>query len=77
MFAACRLAKNRFLDVVGRYGRAAVEQAGRAWIDYSEHRLRAEIAKVPDGVYETEMGYQLPLQIISHVRYSCGSQNSP
>lgn len=73
MLAACQLAKSRFLDVVGRYGKGAVEQAGRAWIDYSENRLRAEIAKVPDGVYETETGYldddgrnrgeQLPVQV--------------
>jgi 5-oxoprolinase (ATP-hydrolysing) len=57
MIAACELARSRFLDVVGRYGRDAVRQAGQEWIDYSESMLRAEIAKVPDGVYETEVGY--------------------
>ena len=29
----------------------------RQWIDYSERMLRQEIAKIPDGVYETEVGW--------------------
>ncbi|ASN51183.1 hydantoinase B/oxoprolinase family protein [Sinomonas sp. R1AF57] len=57
MIAACELATSRFLDLTRRYGREAIEQAGQGWIDYSEKMLRAEIAKVPDGVYETEVGY--------------------
>lgn len=57
MRAACELAKSRFLGVVDRYGLEAVNQAGQSWIDYSETMLRREIAKVPDGVYETEVGY--------------------
>lgn len=57
MIAACELATSRFLDITRRYGREAIEQAGQGWIDYSEKMLRAEIAKVPDGVYETEVGY--------------------
>ena len=31
--------------------------AAGAWLDYSERMLRQEIAKVPDGVYEAELGY--------------------
>lgn len=57
MIAACELAKTRYLGVVVRYGVDAVRQAGQDWIDYSETMLRREIAKVPDGVYETEVGY--------------------
>jgi 5-oxoprolinase (ATP-hydrolysing) len=57
MISACELATSRFLDITRRYGREAIEQAGQGWIDYSEKMLRAEIAKVPDGVYETEVGY--------------------
>lgn len=57
MIAACELAKRRFLSVTERYGIEAVEQAGQEWINYSETMLRKEIAKVPDGVYETETGY--------------------
>ncbi|WP_243793789.1 hydantoinase B/oxoprolinase family protein [Saccharopolyspora gloriosae] len=57
MMAACSLAERRFLDLVSRYGRDAVLDAGRSWIDYSESMLRARIAEVPDGVYETDVGY--------------------
>lgn len=57
MIAACELAKSRYLGVAERYGMAAVKQAGQEWINYSETMLRKEIAKVPDGVYETEVGY--------------------
>ena len=31
--------------------------AARAWLEYSEQMLRQEIAKVPDGRYETEAGW--------------------
>ena len=57
MIAACELAKSRYLALVERYGKEAVEDAGQSWIDYSERMLRQEIAKIPDGVYETELGY--------------------
>ena len=73
MIAACELAKRRYLDLLGRYGKDTVLGAARAWIDYSERMLRQEIAKVPDGVYETEVGWldddgrnrgvQLPVQV--------------
>lgn len=55
--AACELAKRRFLELIGRYGPEAVETAGNYWMDYSESMLRKEIAKVPDGVYETDVAY--------------------
>ncbi|QGK72302.1 methylhydantoinase [Allosaccharopolyspora coralli] len=57
MIAACDLATRRFLTLVGRYGKDTVLEAGGSWLSYSERMLRAEIAKVPDGVYETETGY--------------------
>ncbi|MDN6150913.1 MAG: hydantoinase B/oxoprolinase family protein [Yaniella sp.] len=57
MIAATELASNRYLSLVERYGLDAVRDSGQAWIDYSERMLRQEIAKIPDGVYETEMGY--------------------
>ena len=31
--------------------------AAHDWLDYSERMLRQEIAKVPDGVYETDVGW--------------------
>ncbi|GAA1668025.1 N-methylhydantoinase A [Citricoccus zhacaiensis] len=57
MIAACELAKSRYLALVDRYGIGAVRDSGQSWIDYSERMLRQEIAKIPDGVYETEVGY--------------------
>ncbi|THJ68383.1 methylhydantoinase [Arthrobacter echini] len=57
MIAACELAKSRYIALIERYGFAAVRDAGQNWIDYSERMLRQEIAKIPDGVYETEVGY--------------------
>lgn len=57
MIAACKLAERRYLELLGRYGKKAVLEAAQVWIDYSESMLRQEIAKVPDGVYETEVGW--------------------
>ncbi|MDN5817801.1 MAG: hydantoinase B/oxoprolinase family protein, partial [Yaniella sp.] len=57
MIAACNLASNRYLSLIDRYGLEAVEDAGQSWINYSERMLRQEIAKIPDGVYETDVGY--------------------
>ncbi|SFN35900.1 5-oxoprolinase (ATP-hydrolysing) [Pseudonocardia ammonioxydans] len=57
MMAACDLAGRRVLDLMGRYGRDPVLDAGTAWIDYSETMLREAIARVPDGVYETDIGH--------------------
>ncbi|MGO1181516.1 MAG: hydantoinase B/oxoprolinase family protein [Micrococcaceae bacterium] len=57
MIAACELAKSRYLALIERYGFDAVRESGQAWIDYSEKMLRQEIAKIPDGTYETEVGY--------------------
>ncbi len=57
MIAACELAKRRFADLVVRYGEETISSISQAWIDYSESMLRKEIAKVPDGRYETEVGW--------------------
>ena len=57
MIAACELAKRRYLDLIERYGLGAVEDAGQHWMTYSEQMLRREIAKIPDGEYETARGY--------------------
>lgn len=57
MIAACNLASNRYLSLIERYGLESVEDAGQSWINYSERMLRQEIAKIPDGVYETDVGY--------------------
>ncbi|MFD5858796.1 hydantoinase B/oxoprolinase family protein [Streptomyces chartreusis] len=50
--ASNRLGVNRYRDICARYGRAAVDAAGRELLDYSERKLRAGIRTVPNGVYE-------------------------
>jgi 5-oxoprolinase (ATP-hydrolysing) len=57
MIAACELAKRRYAELLARYGQETVLGVARAWLDYSERMLRSEIAKVPDGRYETELGW--------------------
>ncbi len=57
MIAACELAQRRYLELVNRYGREAVAEAGAYWIEYSERMLRREIEKLPDGTYTTGVGY--------------------
>jgi 5-oxoprolinase (ATP-hydrolysing) len=73
MVAACELAKRRYLELLSRYGQETVLGAARDWLAYSERMLRQEIAKVPDGVYETDVGWldddgrnrgvQLPIRV--------------
>jgi 5-oxoprolinase (ATP-hydrolysing) len=57
MVAACELARDRFVRLTERYGTEVVLDVAREWIDYSERMLRREIAKVPDGRYETGVGW--------------------
>jgi len=57
MIAACELARRRYLGLLDAYGREAVADASAYWISYSERMLRQEIAKIPDGTYETEVGW--------------------
>lgn len=57
MIAACELAKRRYTELLSRYGQETVLAVAKAWLDYSEQMLRSEIAKVPDGRYETEVGW--------------------
>lgn len=54
MIAATRLGRDRFLKLVNRYGVDTVFAAADHWMDFSEMRLRAEIAKIPDGDYTAE-----------------------
>jgi N-methylhydantoinase B len=54
MIAATRRGRDRFLRLIERYGASTVLGAANHWIDYSEKRLRAEIARIPDGDYSAE-----------------------
>jgi 5-oxoprolinase (ATP-hydrolysing) len=57
MIAACELARKRYAELLARYGEETVLGIAQAWLEYSERMLRQEIAKVPDGRYETELGW--------------------
>ncbi len=54
MIAAVRTGASRFLGLIARHGVAIVMGAAHYWMDYSERRLRTEIAKIPDGDYQAE-----------------------
>src|SRR4051794_7520375 len=51
---AARAGERRLLELVDKYGIKPVHAAMKESQDYSERMFRAEIAKVPDGVYEWE-----------------------
>src|SRR5438094_2355509 len=57
MLAACELGRRGFLRLLERYGADTVMSAAYDWMDYSEGRLRAEIAKIPDGEYRAPTGW--------------------
>ncbi|MEZ5101014.1 MAG: hydantoinase B/oxoprolinase family protein [Thermoleophilia bacterium] len=73
MIAGAEKGKQRFLDLVRRYGKDVVLGAAQDWLDYSEKMLRQEIAKVPDGVYDAptawldddgkNRGVMLPIEV--------------
>src|SRR5438874_2389580 len=55
MIGALNVGERRLLALVDRYDLATVRDGARALIDYSDRRLRAEIAGLPDGRFEAEM----------------------
>ena len=54
MIAAVRTGAKRFAKLVAKHGLETVMGAAHYWMDYSERRLRAEIARIPDGEYHAE-----------------------
>ncbi|MBS1862172.1 MAG: hydantoinase B/oxoprolinase family protein [Actinobacteria bacterium] len=58
MIGALNVGERRLLELVGRYGTATVTEGASRLIDYSEKRLRAEIADLPDGAYAAEMSVE-------------------
>jgi N-methylhydantoinase B len=51
---AVKTGERRFLELVERYGREAVQHAIVAIMDHSESAARARTRSIPDGVYEAE-----------------------
>lgn len=54
LIAAVDLGEQRLLDLIGRYGVTAYDEAVADLLDYSEARMRAEIAEIPNGRYGFE-----------------------
>lgn len=52
--AAARVGANRILEMIAKYGRDAVLSAMDDLLDYGERMVRAELAKLPQGVYVAE-----------------------
>jgi 5-oxoprolinase (ATP-hydrolysing) len=57
MIAGCERGRERFLELLARYGKDVVLGTAADWLDYSERMLRQELAKVPDGVYDAPTGW--------------------
>jgi N-methylhydantoinase B len=55
MIGSLNVGEARLLELIARQGTEAVVQGGRALIDYSERRMRAEILELPEGTYAAEM----------------------
>jgi N-methylhydantoinase B len=52
--AAVNIAEKRLEEVCARYSPEVVREAFEAILDYGERRTRAELAKIPNGVYQAE-----------------------
>lgn len=52
--ASCQIGVRRYAELVGRYGRAVVEDCvDRIW-DHTDQAVRSVIERIPDGTYEAE-----------------------
>jgi N-methylhydantoinase B len=51
MIAVCRAGEAYFQEILGRYGRDAVGEATRIFMEQSERRTRARLRELPAGVY--------------------------
>jgi N-methylhydantoinase B len=52
--SSCNVGKDRYLDLVDKYGLETLQNAGEALMDYAEALLRNEIREIPDGTYYAE-----------------------
>jgi len=58
MISAVDLGEQRLIDLIRKYGKDTFRQTVSDLMDYSEQRMRAEIASIPDGRYEFEDGLE-------------------
>lgn len=54
LISAVDLGERRMHEIYGKYGADVVDQTCNDLMDYSERRMRAEIRKIPDGIYPFE-----------------------
>ncbi len=54
LIAAADLGGRRLADLVRKHGKVAFRESAQGLMDYSERRMRSEIAKIPDGRYGFE-----------------------
>ena len=54
MIAVCRTGEASFHEILARYGRDAVLDATRVYLEQSERRTRAALAVIPAGTYRAE-----------------------
>ncbi|OGF55009.1 MAG: 5-oxoprolinase [Candidatus Fraserbacteria bacterium RBG_16_55_9] len=53
-FSSNETGRRRFLEIIERHNWKTLTQAMEGLLSYSERRMRAEIRKIPPGVYEAE-----------------------
>ncbi len=51
LISSVSLGEQRLIEMIKKYGKDVFRQTSRDLMDYSERRMRAEIAAIPDGVY--------------------------
>ncbi|MCZ7659632.1 MAG: hydantoinase B/oxoprolinase family protein [Xanthobacteraceae bacterium] len=70
--AAVKTGEKRFLELVAKYGAAAVAGAIESIFDHSEAVARESVARIPDGIYEAEsfmdddgvdLGARVPIRV--------------
>ena len=75
--ASAELGVRRFEELIKQYGKDTVIQATKQLMDYTERRMRAEIAKIPDGEYFAEgfmdddgrnRGKTLPIEVCVRIK---------
>jgi N-methylhydantoinase B len=51
MIEACKTGRERFLSLIGKYGRELIEAQMKAVVEQSERQFRALLAELPDGTW--------------------------
>jgi N-methylhydantoinase B len=71
MLGACRVAERRVKEVVDKYGFDEVLEAVHYSLDYSERRLRSELAKWPDGDYKGRSVLDFDFAVTRDINVDC------